>query len=153
MNELPTSALQPKDAGHANSDRHYFLSTPDLGSTAFDLHDASEIIGDVLRYEFDISDFSIAVIQRSGGKGRFNFLATTHVRPEGIAQGHVIRERVQRLVNARVGLHYRPEGRAIAPRAAWLCSIALVRSFVANVPSLRSEMKDACFNCRACEPR
>src|SRR3989442_1426623 len=110
MNELPTSALQPKHAGHADSHRQHFLSTSDLTSTAFHLDDAGEVVGDVLRYEFDIGDFSVAVMRGGAGKCRFNLLPTAYVWPEGIPQGHVIRQRVQRLVNTRVAFQYRPEG-------------------------------------------
>src|SRR5438034_4436322 len=44
------------------------------------------------------------------GKCRFNLLPTAYVWPERIPQGHVIRQRVQRLVNTRVAFQYRPEG-------------------------------------------
>jgi hypothetical protein len=62
MNELPTSDLQPKHAGHADSQRYHFRGTPDLTSAALHLDDAGEIVGDVLRYEFDIGHCSVAVV-------------------------------------------------------------------------------------------
>src|SRR6266705_874843 len=110
MNELPASALQPKHAGHADSHRYDFLSTSDLTSTAFHLDDAGESVGEVLGYEFDTSDLSVAVVGGGAGKCRLNLLPTAYVRPEGIPQGHVICQRVQRLVNTRVAFQYRPGG-------------------------------------------
>ena len=90
MNEPPASALQPKHAGHADSQGYDFLSTSDLTSTAFHLDDAGEIVGEVLGYEFDIGDLSVAVVRGGAGKCRLNLLPTAYVRPEGIPQGHVI---------------------------------------------------------------
>ena len=82
------------------------------------------MVRDVLGNEFDIGDFPVAVVRGGAGKCRFNVLPTAHVRPEGIPQRHIICLRVQRLVNTWIAFQYRP-------RAAWLCSIALLRSFVA----------------------
>ena len=91
MNELPVSALQPKHAGCADSHRHDFLSTSDLTSTAFHLDNAGgKIVGEVLGYEFDIGDLSVAVVRGGAGKCRLNLLPTAYVRPERIPQGHVI---------------------------------------------------------------
>ena len=70
MNELPTSALQPKHAGRADSHRYDFLSTSDLTSTAFHLDDAGKIVGDVLGYEFDIGDLSVAIMRGGAGECR-----------------------------------------------------------------------------------
>src|SRR5262245_56837826 len=110
MNELPAPGLQTKQAGHANSYRHSFLSAADLSSTAFHLDDAGEIAGEVLGDELDIGDLSVAVVRGGAGKCRLNLLPTPYVRPEGIPQGHVICKRVQRLVDTRVARQYRPKG-------------------------------------------
>ena len=81
MNELPTSALQPKHARHADSHRHHFLSTSDPTSTAFHLDDAGEIVGDILCYEFHLGEFSVAVMRGGAGKRCFNLLPAANVRP------------------------------------------------------------------------
>jgi hypothetical protein len=67
VNKLPSAALTPKHAGHTHSYRHEFLATADLGSPLFYLNDRREIIGGILRYEFDTADLSITVLR--GGAG------------------------------------------------------------------------------------
>src|SRR6185295_10157915 len=90
--------------------RHRFLSTPDLGSAALHLDDAGESFGDVLRYELDLDDFAVAVMRGGASKCLFHFLSTTYVWPKRVPQGHVVRWRIQRLVDARVTFEYRAEG-------------------------------------------
>ena len=124
MNELPASALQPKHAGRTDSQRHDFLSTSDPTSTAFHLDDAGKIVGEVLGYEFDFGDLSVAVVRGGAGKCRLNLLATAYVRPEGIPK--VTSSASEYNAWKTFGSPF-----SIALRAAWLSSIALARSFVA----------------------
>jgi hypothetical protein len=110
MNELPASALQPKNAGHADSHRCEFRGTSDFASTAFHLDDAGEIVGNVLGDEFDIGSLSVTVLRGSACKCRLDILPTARVRPEWVAQGHVVCHRVQVLVNSCVAVQDGTEG-------------------------------------------
>lgn len=83
MNELPTSALQPKHAGHADSHRCHFLSTSNLTLAAFNLDDAREIVRSVFRYELDIGGFSVTVMRGGAGKCCLNLLPTRTYGPKG----------------------------------------------------------------------
>ena len=102
MNELPSTLLQSKHAGHAYSYLDEFLAAADLSSPALHLDYAREVVGYIIRYEFYTSDLSIAVVRGGAGQGCLNLLPAAYVRAEGIAQSHVFRIRVQFLVNTGV---------------------------------------------------
>ena len=46
-----------------------FFGPSYLASTALHLHDAGEIVGDVLRYELDIGGFSVAIMRDGADTG------------------------------------------------------------------------------------
>ncbi len=101
MNELPTSVLQPKYAGHAESHRDEFLAA-DLDSSMFHFDNASKIVRNIFFYEFDAGDLSVTEIRGGAGYSCLNVLATAHIGAEGIPQSYVIRIGEQRVVPAGI---------------------------------------------------
>src|SRR5262249_2418724 len=132
--------------------------TSDLGSAALHFDDAGESFGYVLLYELDLDHFAVAVVRGGASKRLLHIPPTAYVRPERVPQRHVVRWRIQRLVDTRVTREYRAGGHvALFDRsgevACWHSTVLLSSVWAPAVLAARrrcheSKCKRTPFSCR-----
>jgi hypothetical protein len=111
VNELPASTLQSKHAGHADHYGCHVLSNPTFArprSTSTMQASVSETYSAI---SFDLDDLAVAVVGGSASKCLLHFLPAAYVGTKRVSQGHIVCLRIQRLVDARVTVEDRAEGR------------------------------------------
>src|SRR5689334_11060524 len=109
MHELPALGLHSKDARHPDGQIGHFLVSSNLCFEALYFRNACQCVGHVLFDEFRARVSTVAIFGCGHGQSRFDVLAASAERTEGIAECHVLSRTEQTNVSTLVATDDRSE--------------------------------------------